>query len=274
VPLGLFNVWLISNPSFLDIRDSLICLDLVSNDPIAEAHLFSGATKIMNILSKNDSAQNVCTGYSINKIQKFRTNIKAHSKVILDVFSSAKPHLLCEMRELLNMGMTLKTKKFEHAEVLVSIWRLFQQVPSLKDCSAFGCATRSSKNIDDFLVAMEMNAEDANVEIARKRKVTCNAQLVKFLLGEKERTYLSPGLPVDPVEFPFCAGCGHEFIDFLPSNDGIANVNTKSMHEYLAQKEKLRLWNDDSSVHPQPTCPTSGKLLTKIPAPVVVKLLV
>jgi hypothetical protein len=97
-------------------------------------------------------------------------------------------------------------------------------------------------------------AEDADMEIVGKKKATCNAQSVKFPPGEKERTYLSPGLPVDSVEFPFCAGCGHEFIQLPPSNDGIANVNKESM---------LRLWNNDSSVHPQPTCSKSGKLLTK-----------
>ncbi len=85
--------------------------------------------------------------------------------MILDVFSSAKPCLLRELRELLNMGMTLKTKKFKHAEVLVS----FQQVPSLKDGSAFGHATRSSKNLDDSLGAMEMVAEDVDVDIVKKK---------------------------------------------------------------------------------------------------------
>jgi hypothetical protein len=97
--------------------------------------------------------------------------------------------------------MTLKIKKYMHAEVLVSIWRLFQHVPTLKDGSFFGHATRSSKNLDDFLSAMEMVAEDADVEIVRKKKATCNAQLVKFL----------PSL-VDSVDFPFCAGCGHELL--------------------------------------------------------------
>jgi hypothetical protein len=96
-------------------------MDLASNEPFAKTHLFSRAKTMMKILSKNDLAQNVCTGYSINRIQNFRTNIKAHSKVIFDVFLSAKPCLLWDMRELLNIGMTLEAKKFEHAEVLVSI---------------------------------------------------------------------------------------------------------------------------------------------------------
>jgi hypothetical protein len=169
------------------------------------------------------------------------------------------------MKDLINIGFTLRTKKLQHAEVLVSIWRLFQHVPTLKDGSAFGHATRSSKNLDDIIGAMEMVAEDVDIEIAGKKKTTCNAQLVKFPPGEKERTYLSPGLPVDPVEFPFLPGCGHEFIDFPPSNDGITNVNKESMRKYLAQKEQLRLWNYDSSVHPQPTCSKSRKLLTKSP---------
>jgi hypothetical protein len=178
------------------------------------------------------------------------------------------------MKELINIGCTLKTKNFQHTEVLISIWRLFHHVPSLKDGSAFGRATRSSKNLNDFIGKMEMVAEDADVEIAGKKKATRNAQLVKFPPGEKERTYLSLGCLVDPVECPFCTGCGHEFIDFPPSNDRIADVNKESLHKYLAQKKQLRLWNDDSSVHPHPTCSKSSKRLTKIPASVVVQLLI
>ncbi len=49
-----------------DTRHSLIGLDLASNDPFAEMHSFSCAMAMMNILSKNDLAQNVRTGYSIN----------------------------------------------------------------------------------------------------------------------------------------------------------------------------------------------------------------
>ncbi len=138
-------------------------------------------------------------------------------------------------------------------------------MPSLKGGSAFGLTKWSFKNLDDFIGAMEMVVEDVDIKIVGKKKATCNAQPVTFWPGEKECTYLCPaGVLVDPVEFPFCAGLGHEFIDFPPSNDGIADVNKESMHEYLAQKEQLRLWNDDSSVHPQPTCSNSGKLLTKI----------
>jgi hypothetical protein len=75
----------------LDTRDSLVRLKLASNNPFAKTHLFSRATAMVNILSKNDSAQNICTGYSIDKIRKFHSKIKAHSKAIQDVLLVKNP---------------------------------------------------------------------------------------------------------------------------------------------------------------------------------------
>jgi hypothetical protein len=54
--------------------------------------------------------------------------------------------------------------------------------------SSFGCATRSFKNLDNFLGAIEMVAEDADGKIVEKKIATSNAQSVKFPLGEKEST--------------------------------------------------------------------------------------
>jgi len=39
------------------------------------------------------------------------------------------------------------------------------------------------------------------------------------------------------------------------------------MREYGAQKEKLKLWKQNSSVNEHPTYPTTGNKLSKIPAP-------
>jgi hypothetical protein len=49
--------------------------------------------------------------------------------------------------------------------------------------------------------------EDADAEIVEKKITTHSAQLVKFSLGKKERTYLSPDLVVDPVELQWVHQC-------------------------------------------------------------------
>ena len=69
--------------------------------------------------------------------------------------------------------------------------------------------------------------ELANEELGRRVDSIQSIKSLSFPVGEKEHWYFSPGLPVNGVEFPYCAACEHELIDHPPSNETAKGLNDK-----------------------------------------------
>ena len=140
------------------------------------------------------------------------------------------------------------------------------------DGTAFRRTTRlSNVNLDLYISAMEQVEQQAEGEVADKKKTVGQAKSAKFPQGEEHRKYMERGIAVDKSEFPVCCNpeCGHPFLDHPESNLDAQENNKQAMTEYLAQMEKMKLWKQNKQANPQPTCPTTGKLLTKIPLPEV-----
>ena len=113
--------------------------------------------------------------------------------------------------------------------------------------------------------------ELADEELGRKINSIRSIKSLPFPAGEKERKYLSPGLPVNTTEFPYCAACGHNFIDHPPSNATADAENEEMQREYLETMAKITPWRANKKGLPQPACPKTGKLLTKISPPELTK---
>jgi hypothetical protein len=88
-----------------------------------------------------------------------------------------------------------------------------------------------------------------------------------FPVGEKERKYLSPDLPVNRAEFPYFVACGHNFIDHPPSNATAEAEKEEMQQEYLKTMAKITAWRAKKKGLPQPGCPETGKLLMKVSPP-------
>jgi hypothetical protein len=113
--------------------------------------------------------------------------------------------------------------------------------------------------------------ERAGNELGRKISTMRSIKSLPFPVGEKERKYLSPGLPVIRAEFPVCALCGHNCIDHPLSNETAEAENNEMQREYLEIMAKITAWKADKKGIPQPVCPKTGKLLTKVSPPVLKK---
>ena len=170
---------------------------------------------MINILSKNDSASNICTAYSLDQVKGFRSDIESATTIILNAFlGEMSEYWSAAMNELLTCTNTTRTKKHKHAWVLVHSYMLIKRNQSLMNGGAFGRITRlSSTNIDKFILAMEVIDLQANKEIETIKNTTRQAKATKFPLGKKERKYLDLGIKVNRTEYPECCYCHHPYID-------------------------------------------------------------
>ena len=85
------------------------------------------------------------------------------------------------MINLLSRPNTTRTKKCEHAEVLVNIFTLIKKIPSLMDGSVFGRTTRlSNVNLDLYIRAMDQVEDQAEAEVAKKKSTVGQAKSAKF----------------------------------------------------------------------------------------------
>jgi hypothetical protein len=229
---------------------------------------------MINILSKNDSMSNTRTSYTSDQVRVFRSDVAKATEIILEAFSGEMTKHKPAMADLLSKPNTMRMKKCEHAQVLVNIYMMIKNITSLMDGSAFGRNTRhNNTNIDLYLRAMDEVEEQANAEVVKKKSAFGQAKPAKFPQGEQQRKYMDLGLAVDQNEMPVCCNpdCLHPFIDLPPLNLSVKEDNKLALAEYLAQKEKLRLWKQNPRANEQPTCPKTGKALLQIPPPEVKK---
>jgi hypothetical protein len=78
---------------------------------------------------------------------------------------------------------------------------------------------------------------------------------------------MSPGLPVNRAKFPYCVACGHHFIDHPSSNETAQGVNDEMQRVYLETMANMAAWSANKKTLPQPMCPETGKLLSKVSLP-------
>ena len=141
-------------------------LEVSDGDSLAENLEFSRVAIMINILSKNDSASNICTAYLLDQVKGFHSNIENATTIILDAFLGEMSVYWSAMNELITRTNTTSTKKHEHARVLVHSYMLIKGNQSLMNGGAFGRTTRlSSTSIDEFILAMELIELQANKEI-------------------------------------------------------------------------------------------------------------
>ena len=113
--------------------------------------------------------------------------------------------------------------------------------------------------------------ELADKELGKKINSIRGIKSLSFPAGEKECKYLSPGLPVNRAKFPYCAACGHNSIDPPPLNATAKAENKEMQREYLKKMAKITAWRANKKSLPQPECPETGKLMTKVSPPELTK---
>jgi hypothetical protein len=113
--------------------------------------------------------------------------------------------------------------------------------------------------------------ELAAEELGRKINSIKSIKSLPIPAGEKECKYLSPGLPVNTTEFPYRVACGHNFIDHPPSNATAEAINKEMQREYPKTMDKITAWRANKKGFPQPQCQETGKLLTKVSSPELMK---
>lgn len=247
---------------------------LLSTPRSTAADALTKTALMMNILSKNDSSKNN-HAYSLDAIRGMRDQLSSLEKPILASVQLERPGAFEAMKNLFGLQITTKTTKWKHAEFLIKIWLIFREIPSLVDGSFVGRFTRRSNelnhDLDTYIGVMTDIEELADEELGRKINSIRSIKSLPFPAGEKERKYLSPGLPVNTTEFPYCAACGHNFIDHPPSNATAGAENEEMQREYLETMAKITAWRANKKGLPQPACPKTGKLLMKISPPELMK---
>ena len=147
------------------------------------------------------------------------------------------------MKNSFGLQNSRKTAKWAHAEALVKIWLIFHEIPSLVDGSFVGRFKRQINKLnhdyDIYISVMTSIEKLTNKELGRKINSIKSIKSLPFPSGEKERKYLSPGLPMNTVEFPYCAAWGHNFIDNPPANATAKAVNKEMQREYLETTDKI-----------------------------------
>jgi hypothetical protein len=232
----------------------------------AAAKLTQSALMI-SILAKNHSSKNN-SAYSKDADKGMRIQIAPLERQILVTVQMERPSLYVAMQILLKLPDMARTVKWSHIEALVKIWEIFREIPSLVDGSFVGHFTRHScdlKNDLDTYNGVMTNVEQlADEELGRKIDSVRSIKSLPFLVGEKERNYMSPCLAVNRAEFPHCAACGHRFIDHPPSNEVAHSLNAKMQQVYMESMAAITEWRANKKTLLQPVCPKTGKLLNKI----------
>ena len=125
---------------------------------------------------------------------------------ILAAIQAERPNSFTAMSDLLNLPNSQKVTKWSHSEALIKIWLIICEIYSLVDGSFVGRFTRSH-DLDTYIGVMTEIEEHAGDELGRKISTMQSIKSLPFAVGEKERKYLSPGLPVTRAEFSICVLC-------------------------------------------------------------------
>jgi hypothetical protein len=180
---------------------------------------------MISVLAKNNTAINN-SAYSLRAIKGMCTQIPSLARPILATVWVEKLDLYAAMENLLSLPIMARITKWCHVESFVKIGDIFQDIPSLVDGSFVSRFMRQSNELNNNL--------DTSCPVLRNLPMrSWGGGLIpseasspsQFYAGEKERQYLSPGLPVNGVEFPYCAACEHELIDHPPSNETAKGLN-------------------------------------------------
>ncbi len=185
-----------------------------------------------------------------------RDQLSSLEKPILADVQLERPGAFEAMKNLFGLQNTKKTMKWAHAEALIKIWLIFCKIRSLVDGSFAVRFTRQSNelnhDLDTYIGVMTGIEELAEEELGRKINSIRSIKSLPFPVGEKEHKYLSPGLPVNTTEFPYCAACGHNFIDHPPLNATAHAENEEMQREYLKTMVKITAWRANKKGLPQP----------------------
>jgi hypothetical protein len=177
----------------------------------AIASSLTQSTLMISIHSKNDTAKNN-SEYSLDAIKAMRLQITTLVRPILAIVQVERPDSYIDMKNLLNPpnGMQ-KISKWNLPESLVKIWDLFRETPSLVDGSFVGHFTRQTikqnHDLDTYISVMTNIKQLVDEELGQKIDSVRSIKSIPFPVGEKERNYMSPGLPMNRVKFPHCASC-------------------------------------------------------------------
>ncbi len=143
---------------------------------------------------------------------------------------------------------------------------VFREFPELLTKDQMTTRSNSITTFIGFTKRVQEHTEEAITE--KKEKYGGGVKSENFPNGEMSRMWLQGGgTAVNQEEFPYCCNerCRHKFIDFIPFSNDDEEHNTQAWNSYTLLSRELELWK--KKVGPQPTCPNTGKNLTKIPAP-------
>ena len=216
---------------------------------------------MISILAKNDSLKNNSV-YSVDAVKSMRVQITSLGRQIIATVQLERPGSYAAMQHLLKLPLSAKIVKWDHAEALVKIWEIFWEIPSLIDGSFVGRFMRHScdlnNDLDTYIGVMSNVEQLADEELGRKIDSVRSIKSLPFLVGEKERNYMSPGLDVKRAAFPHCAACGHCFINHPPSNEVADGLNAKMQQVYMESMVAMTQWRANKKNLPQPVCPETG----------------
>lgn len=217
-------------------------------------------------MNKNDSRANT-DSFSATVAKSVLDFIMGRKTSILETVQRGDPQLHAGMEKAIDAPLShppgSRPGKFHRIEKLVDIWMVFKQVDTLLSDTG---GTRSTSLITfiDIMTRFEGLASEAVSTNMNKHK---SWKSVPMPVGEKTRGHLmGGGTKLDARQYPFCPNknCNHPFIDQPPGNVTVVADNSQTMSTYMESCKQFKAWKRDEG--PQPMCPDTNQLLTKMPS--------
>lgn len=201
-------------------------------------------TQIVLLMDKNSSAKadDSLTGPFVTTMCD---TVLGNSEYIMSVLGEHKPELVGNMSDHLNKTFSnapgKRVGKLHRVEKLVDIWMVFRQVPELLESRS----TRSNAPLRTYIDTMtrfyDLGQEAVGASVDKYRTFKPDPMPP----GEKERQWMSPGVALDPVQFPTCPDprCNHGCsLDQPPSNATADADNKAAVAEWVRVCQAFDNW--------------------------------
>lgn len=178
-----------------------------------------------------------------------------------------KLELRVELEAQLMPNPRSKPGKYERVVKLVNVWMEMKSCDEIFDAVA-GRSTRLSAAVNalrEYVQTMQRFQEMAEQQIEENATRAMAANYERMPAGEFERKWKSPGVELDPIQFPCCPNpkCAHTFIDGPPSNQDADAQNRAAVEAYVAKNREFIAWKQKTG--PQPIDDETGEPMTKPP---------
>jgi hypothetical protein len=218
---------------------------------------------LMDINALSGSNKSLTTSYI--KIM-YDAVLRQRDAIIAEVVKE-KPEIEILIRDALDAPFCIQNRQrpgiMHRVEMLVDIWEVYKQVPTLRAGFIGRSRATSLRTFTDTMCRFHNLAETA---VTKNRNSLCGWKSEPMSDVEQTRLFLMDGGMELGPQYQFYPRCQQSYFDGPPENANVDELNSKDVQTYMWVCQQVRASKKNKENYKQPQCPTTLRLIDKMPS--------